>query len=751
MLARWLWLAIALAALGLWASLLPQVTYTSASSGEPAGDVLIAWPGWGVQQDLGPVSGILGRFQIWVSAEPDGDDVTVRASLVDAATREVLRQTFIEATPSYIPVPRTLTFPSYAVPEGQRLLLQLRVQLPEHYYVIYRLAAPQAGMANAMVNGVPESGSGPLAVAQLETGSGLRAAVIGEPAARSRLALSVVLSVLAILSLPRVMAALRHVGMAAWLGTERPVRRLRRLGGPGGDADTGDAPSMVGRVLATPWYPWPAAAIPILHFLTSNPVHFAPIVVVLPLAVALAVVTGSVVSLRLLLKDWHRPAAATAGVTVVAFAYGHVERALDGNLDERVLLAGAVVVAAAAVAIAIRAGALAARGTQLLNLTAAVLLVFPVASLAGGIAATIGRSPAPESGTVEDLAAHLLPSGLPTVSGDRPDIYYIILDSYTRNEGLGEFDNTGFLRGLERRGFYVASEAVSNYRSSVPSIPSSLNMSYADEIRRLSPKRGDDLVNLAQNHALGAILKNLGYTYVHLESGFRYTSDSPLADIIVTFSPAGVLATDRSDESVGSQGAPSQSVVSIRFIGSLIKTTILKPIVGHRFLLGKTTPYSFWSSHRTLEMFEFLTNPIDVDGPKFVFAHVNKPHGPSTFDRHGNFIEADSPTVAFTRNHDPSVPEPYIGQVIYLNSLVLRMIDGILQSSEQDPIIVVTADHGLDKTGIVKYYILSAFHLPNGGNEGLYPSITPVNHFRYILDYYFDLDLGLLEDRVIGT
>ena len=61
-------------------------------------------------------------------------------------------------------------------------------------------------------------------------------------------------------------------------------------------------------------------AIPILHFLTSNPVHFAPIAVVVPLAVALAVVTGSVVSLRLTLKDWHRPAAATAGVTVICFA-----------------------------------------------------------------------------------------------------------------------------------------------------------------------------------------------------------------------------------------------------------------------------------------------------------------------------------------------------------------------------------------------------------------------------------------------
>ena len=177
---RWLWLAIALAALGLWASLLPQVTYTSASSGEPAGDVLIAWPGWGVQQDLGPVSESVGRFQIWVSAEPDRDYVTVRASLVDAATREVLRQTFIEATPGYIPVPRTLTFPSYVVPEGQRLLLQLQVQLPENLSRHLSTGHPLSPeFANVMLNGVPDSGSGPLAVAHLETGSGLRAALGG--------------------------------------------------------------------------------------------------------------------------------------------------------------------------------------------------------------------------------------------------------------------------------------------------------------------------------------------------------------------------------------------------------------------------------------------------------------------------------------------------------------------------------------------------------------------------------------------
>ena len=749
MLARSTWLALALAALGLWASLVPQVTYPSASSGDPAGDVLIAWPGWGVQQDLGPVSGTLGRFQIWVSAEPDWDDVTVWASLVDASSKEVLRQTFIEAAPGYIPVPRTLTFPSYDVPEGQRLLLQLQVQLPEQFHVIYRLAGPRAGVANVMVNGVPDSGSGPLAFAHLATGSGLRAAVVGEPAERGRLVLSVVLSVLAVLSHPRVAAGLRRIGMKAWLGAQRPVRRLAGHGALGAETHAGGRPTLVGRFLATPWYPWPAAAIPILHFLASNPLHFAPIESVLPLAVALVVVTGAVVGLRLVLKDWHRSSAATAAITVVFFAYGHVERALVEISDERVLFAGAVVLVAAAVVLVIRAAGLPARGTPFLNLTAAVLLAFPAASLAGEIAASSGRTPTNQHSVTADVVDRLLPSGLPTAIDNRPDVYYIILDEYARHDTLDDYDNSTFLRQLESRGFYVAYEATSNYVLSTHSIPSSLNMLYLDDIFNNESIENEDLISIARNHALGRILKSLGYEYIHLDSGFLATKESPLADTMVTFSPAGTLVNRNTDRLGGSYAEMGDPIAARPFVRSLIQTTALNPIIGNRYLLSDRSPYSFYSSRRTLDMFEFLTNPIESEGPKFVFAHMNKPHTPATFDRHGNYIESDSPTVAFRNHHDPTVPSPYIGQVIYINSLVLKMIDGILQQSDHAPIIVIAADHGKKGPATDTNATLAAFHLPNGGNASLYPSISSVNHFRYILDYYFDLNLGLLEDRVI--
>jgi hypothetical protein len=42
---------------------------------------------------------------------------------------------------------------------------------------------------------------------------------------------------------------------------------------------------------------------------------------------------------------------------------------------------------------------------------------------------------------------------------------------------------------------------------------------------------------------------------------------------------------------------------------------------------------------------------------------------------------------------------------------------------------------------------LSAYHLPNGGKDRLYNTITPVNSFRLIFDRYFGTALGTLEDK----
>ena len=740
---RPLWLA--LVALGLWASLIPQVTYPSASSGEPSDQILVAWPGWGVQQDLGRLSGTVGTFHVWVSAEPRGDHVTVWASLVDASTREVLRQSSISATPDSIAVLRTLTFPGYVVPEGQRLILQLQVAEFEHNYVIYRLSSAQSGLANVAANGVPDVGDGPLAFAHVDSGSGLRAAVLGEQSERVRLVLAVIFGMLAILVHPCVVAGMREMRTAASRMARRPAAWARRLVVPGAEPGVGDSPTRFGRVLSAPWYPWPVATIPILHFLASNPLHFAVSEVVIPLAVALVAVTGSMVGLRLFLRDWHRPAAAVSAVTLVFFAYGHIERALDGRVDERLFFAGSVVLGAAFVAKAIQPGGLGGRWIQFLNVVAAMLLAIVAAGLASGTAEWLGRASTSESTAEDDLAAHLLPAGAPAVSGARPDIFYVILDEYARHDALGDFDNSDFLYELKRRGFYVPLESTSNYMYTQQSMASSLNMGYLDELGNRTPATHADMVDIIQNNYLAAVLKSLGYTYVHLESGHRFASKAPLADFVVTFIPSGV-------DIVRTRTSPSNSsgpTVSRRFLRELVYTTALRPIVDHGFLSDEESPYDWWSPHRALQMFEFLANPIEVKVPKFVFAHITKPHSPASFDRYGNYLVGTTKYDGFSDSHDPSVPDAYTGQLIYINSLVLNMIDGIFRNSNHDPIIVIAADHGRGDPGYSKHNILAAFHLPDGGNSAVYPSISSVNHFRAILDYYFGVGIGLLQDRTI--
>ena len=146
-------------------------------------------------------------------------------------------------------------------------------------------------------------------------------------------------------------------------------------------------------------------------------------------------------------------------------------------------------------------------------------------------------------------------------------------------------------------------------------------------------------------------------------------------------------------------------------------------------------------------MFEFLTSPLDIQSPKFVFAHILKPHFPATFDRYGNYIVGQSIHDQFNDRHDASVPNAYVGQLIFVNSLALKMIDSIIQNSVSEPVIVVAGDHGRHHDRYTGYFVLAAFHLPDGGEAAVYPSISSVNHFRTILNYYFELEIELLEDR----
>ena len=71
---------------------------------------------------------------------------------------------------------------------------------------------------------------------------------------------------------------------------------------------------------------------------------------------------------------------------------------------------------------------------------------------------------------------------LPPSTENLPDIYYIILDGYPRQDALlqyFDFDNQYFIDQLEEIGFSIPTCSQSNFAMTILSLSSSLNMNYA--------------------------------------------------------------------------------------------------------------------------------------------------------------------------------------------------------------------------------------------------------------------------------
>ena len=145
-------------------------------------------------------------------------------------------------------------------------------------------------------------------------------------------------------------------------------------------------------------------------------------------------------------------------------------------------------------------------------------------------------------------------------------------------------------------------------------------------------------------------------------------------------------------------------------------------------------------------------------GPVFVFAHLLLPHEPYVFDEEGNYVTKEGSDAKLQR-------ENYLAQAAYTGAQIEILVEKLLSRSKRAPIIILQGDHGHkfplyeperlqqeyglkpDDTSELMVRIFNAYYLPDGGDALLYGSITPVNSFRVVLNYYFDQKLELLEDK----
>jgi hypothetical protein len=331
----------------------------------------------------------------------------------------------------------------------------------------------------------------------------------------------------------------------------------------------------------------------------------------------------------------------------------------------------------------------------------------------------------------------------------RPDIYYIILDAYGRNDILQtiyDFDDSSFLNALKARGFYVAEEASSNYIQTMLSLSSSLNMDYIQSLKADGVKIENraDLISILQDSKVRSVLAQNGYQTVSFRNEYKATM--PNADIYYDDSETGIMY-------------PLTAFESILIDHTLARVLTILPAF-HKALIEM--PYDT-HRHYILSTFARVKEIPSLNGDYFVYTHIIAPHPPFVFDENGVALPHNEPfkladANQFIKDHSrKAYVAGYRQQMQYINTLVLEAVDAILANSKTPPIIIIQGDHGpgaylhwssLEKTfPAERFSILNAYYFPDQDYSLLYPSISPINSFRVLLNKYFDGKFGLLPDR----
>lgn len=298
-----------------------------------------------------------------------------------------------------------------------------------------------------------------------------------------------------------------------------------------------------------------------------------------------------------------------------------------------------------------------------------------------------------------------------------PDIYYIVPDGYANSEVLREFfsyDNEEFLSFLRNKNFTIISNSKSNYSNTMFSLPATLNMEYGDTlINDYMSSPTSERRDLLEKNLVVYLLKNLRYKYISI------SSDN----------------TSFSGE-ISDKG----------FRPSLLFSLLIRPTI--------FDPFSQGYRSRILNAFSAFDDVVDIQGPKFVIAHILAPHDPYVFG-------PDGENIGFNHGADRSTNDMklYLGQLKFVNKKLESAINTILNKSERAPLIIIQSDHGIflpDSFGMkvaqdVRFKNFSAYLLPGEVSKEINPPDTNINTFRFIFNQYFGAEFNLLENKTFWS
>jgi hypothetical protein len=333
---------------------------------------------------------------------------------------------------------------------------------------------------------------------------------------------------------------------------------------------------------------------------------------------------------------------------------------------------------------------------------------------------------------------------------DFPDIYLIVIDSYSRDDIIlnqFHYNNSPFSQALTNMGFVVPKCSMSNYSFTAFSMSSMLNMNYLDAFY---PGRDPTTVGFHSSAYDGYIrnslvrknLTELGYKTISFETDYPWV-EIPDANIYYKSMSVQSIMGDILTPSDFDSQLNETTMLSVLNDASGISPGVKEKLSAVQKLENNLEQKMFTQFniqirnkkyYRIMDSLDKLENLAEIPGPKFVYLHSTALHGAFVLGPNGEY----QPAIK-------SIPG-YKNALIYMDNRMLQIIPRLINDSRIPPIIILQGDHGAPPVTNVRLSNYQALYMPGEGKQVIYPTLTPVNTFRLIFNTYFNAHYPLLED-----
>ena len=506
---------------------------------------------------------------------------------------------------------------------------------------------------------------------------------------------------------------------------------------------------MRAKLSQVPLYPFMLGVYPVLMLWQQNFTQVPAFVIFRSLLLAISVSAAVYVAFWVIIRDLRKSSAVASLFLLLFFSYGHVFDLLRNSrltatlpIQHRHVLLLWVCLFILGVVLVLRTKSDLRNLTRIGGQVSIFLIAVSLVSLAYE---AVGQAPPAEETYPNDPPAQ-------NTQSPKRDVYYILVDSYPRQDWLAEHigqDNREFLASLESLGFVLPACTQSNYDNTVYSMTATLNMDYLDQLGfsypDLAASPGENgyktrLTPLLHSNRVMRLFRSAGYKIVTFETPYPFV-DFPDSDIVYDVE-AGEGIFDKL-ESLNFQYWLMRTSLMLPLIERLDRSPelldrvppILQQFVDPRDSTEASRKYKQYRQNLfALESLEQV--PQAVAGSKFVYAHLLSTHPPFTFNLDGSY-----------RAEPSFVEDAFEDQIAYTNQRLLGIVATILSQYKDPPIIVIQGDHAMFYGDSPRFRILNAYYLPDMGRDLLPSGMTPANTFRLIFSKYFGRDYPLLVDQ----